>query len=289
VFLEIHKLIAMKKILFTTIPMLLVVWGTAQDMASCCAVDATESFARLASDKKFVMSHDAPIPFHYESENGKDIHFQTADGKEAHGWEVMSAKPSDYYIFVIHEYWGLNDYIKQETEKLSQELGVNAIALDMYDNQLATTPEEAGKLMQAVNRDRAVNIITGAFSRVGTKVKVFTIGWCFGGGWSLQSSLIGGRQSAGCVMYYGQPEKSVDRLKTLNTDVLGIFANQDMWITPQVVDEFAANMQKAGKTLILKKYDAPHAFANPSNPKYNKEASEDAYKNVLKFLKERIK
>jgi carboxymethylenebutenolidase len=279
----------MKKLFFTVFGIIITAMLSAQNISSCCAIDATESFARNVADKKFVMSHDEPVPFHYQSENGKDINFPAADGKDAHGWAVMAEKPTNYYIFVIHEWWGLNDYIKQETEKLSRDLGVNAIALDLYDNKLATTQEEAGKLMQSVSKERSENIIKAAFSKVGTNVKVFTIGWCFGGGWSLQTTLIGGKQSAGCIMYYGQPEKSVDRLKTLNCDVLGFFGNLDQWPSPQVVDEFAANMEKAGKKLILKRYEATHAFANPSNPKYNKEATEDAYKNVLSFVKERSK
>jgi carboxymethylenebutenolidase len=279
----------MKRLLLSLGSTLLISLVSAQNMESCCVMDATESYARNASDKKFVMSHEDPLPFHYEIENGKDINFSTADGKEGHGWQVMAAKPTNYYIFVIHEWWGLNDYIKQETEKLSRDLGVNAIAIDLYDNQVATTADEAGKMMQAVSKERSENIIKGALAKVGDKVKIFTIGWCFGGGWSLQTTLMGGKQSVGCIMYYGQPEKSIDRLKTLNCDVLGFFGNLDQWPSPQVVDEFAANMDKAGKKLILKRYEATHAFANPSNPKYNKEATEDAYKNVLAFVKERIK
>ncbi len=279
----------MKKILLSLSGLLFLALASAQESASCCDIDAMNMYARNAVDKKFVASHDAPIPFHYNSANGKDINFPTPDGKEAHGWEVKSDKPSNYTIFVIHEWWGLNDYIKQETEKLAKDLGVNAIALDLYDNKVATNQDDAGKIMQSISKERAENIIKGAFAKVGANAKVFTIGWCFGGGWSLQASLIGGKQSAGCVMYYGQPEKNVDRLKTLNTDVLGIFGNLDQWPSPQVVDEFAANMEKAGKKLVLKRYEATHAFANPSNPKFDKTATEDAYKNVIAFLKERIR
>jgi carboxymethylenebutenolidase len=279
----------MKKILLSLSGLLFFVMASAQEPASCCDIDAMNMYARNAVDKKFVASHDAPVPFHYNSANGKDINFPTPDGKEAHGWEVKSDKPTNYTIFVIHEWWGLNDYIKQETEKLAKDLGVNAIALDLYDNKVATNQDDAGKIMQSISKERAENIIIGAFAKVGANAKVFTIGWCFGGGWSLQTSLIGGKQSAGCVMYYGQPEKNVDRLKTLNTDVLGIFGNLDQWPSPQVVDEFASNMEKAGKKLVLKRYEATHAFANPSNPKFDKTATEDAYKNVIAFLKERIR
>ncbi|ULQ58077.1 dienelactone hydrolase family protein [Flavihumibacter rivuli] len=261
----------------------------AQTELSCCAASSTQAFAQNAGNANFRMSHDEPLPFHYESESGKDISFATSDGKTGHGWEVKAAKPTDYYLFVIHEWWGLNDYIKQEAEKMGRDLGINVIAIDLYDNKVATTREEAAKAMQAVSTERATAIIQGAFTYAGKKAKVFTVGWCFGGGWSLQTAMIGGKQTAGAIMYYGQPEKDVEKLKTINFDVLGFFANQDQWPSPKVVDEFAENMQKAGKKLLLNRYEATHAFANPSNPNFNKEATEDAYKKLLAFVRERMK
>ena len=281
----------MKKLLLFFVMMISITSTFAQkNMAACCApVAATEQFAMLANDKKFIMSHDAPLPFIYHSVNGADITFKAADGTDAHGWLVKAQKPTNYYLFVIHEYWGLNDYIKQETEKLSNELGVNAIAIDLYDNKVATTPDEAGKLMQSVKTERADNIIKGAYAYAGANAKVFTIGWCFGGGWSLQTALLGGKQAVGCVMFYGMPEQDVNKLKTLNCDVIGFFGKQDGWITPKVVDQFKENMNAAGKNVTTYEYDAVHAFANPSNPKYNKEATEDAYSKAIPFIKERMK
>lgn len=256
---------------------------------ACCAPQATETYALNAGDQNFRNKHDEPLPFQYVSANGKDISYKTADGKTAHAWEVRATKPTHYYLFVIHEWWGLNDYVKQEAEKLGGELGINVIALDLYDNVVTSTREEAAKAMQAVTTDRATAIIKGAYAYAGEKAKVFTIGWCFGGGWSLQATLLGGKQAAGCMMFYGQPEKDVEKLKTLNADVIGFFGNLDQWPSPQVVNEFAENMNKAGKKLLLNRYEAPHAFANPSNPSFNKEATEDAYKKVLAFVKERMK
>jgi carboxymethylenebutenolidase len=84
-------------------------------------------------------------------------------------------------------------------------------------------------------------------------------------------------------------ETDVERLKTLNTDVLAVFANKDAWITPKVAADFQANMTKAGKKLTLKQYDADHAFANPSNPVYNSVAAADAYAATLSFLMPRLK
>ena len=281
----------MKKLVLFFVMMLSISSLFAQmKMAACCApVTATDQFAMLAGNKKFVTSHEAPLPFIYHSANGSDITYKTPDGTDAHAWMVKAQKPTDYYLFVVHEWWGLNDYVKQEAEKLSNELGVNAIAIDLYDNKVATTPQDAGKLMQSVNTERAMNIIKGAYTYAGANAKVFTIGWCFGGGWSLQTALLGGGQVKGCVMFYGMPETDVNKLKTLNCDVIGFFAKKDQWITPKVVDTFNINMQTAGKKLMTYEYDADHAFANPSNPHFDKPATDDAYSKAIPFIKERMK
>ena len=204
---------------------------------------------------------------------------------------MLKAKnPTNNYLLVIHEYWGLNDFVKKESEKIYNALGdVNIIDLDLYDGQLATTREDAGKLMQAVKEDRAKAIINGAIAYAGPKAHIATLGWCFGGGWSLQATLIAGKQAVGCVMYYGMPEQDVNRLKMLNCDVLGNFANKDQWINTKVVAKFSDDMKAAGKTLYLHQYDADHAFANPSNPAYNSAATTDAYTNSITFLKARLK
>ncbi len=279
-----------KQLLFFVLMICFISANAQKKPAACCpAANATEQFALLANDKSFVMQHDAPLPFNYKTANGADINFKAADGTDAHGWIVKAPKPTNYYIFVFQEWWGLNDYIKQETEKLANELGVNAIAIDLYDKQIATTPDEARKLVQAVKTDRAVNIIRGAYNYVGSNAQVFTIGWCFGGGWSLQAALLGGSNVEGCIMYYGMPEKDVNILKKLHCDVIGFFAKKDGGITPAAVEEFKTNMKAAGKNLTAYEYDAVHAFANPSNPSYNKEATADAYVKAIAFIKARMK
>ncbi|WP_448517922.1 dienelactone hydrolase family protein [Rhodoflexus sp.] len=258
----------------------------------CCHVPAaTASFAAFASDQAFVNKHEEPIPFTFISQvGGKEISYPTADGKTAKAWLIPAKKKSNNYLFVFHEWWGLNDYVKAESEKFYKDLpDVNVICLDLYDGQVATTREEAAKQMQGLRQERAVAIINGAIAYAGKKANIFTIGWCMGGSWSLQAALLAGKQAKGCIIYYGMPEKDVERLKTLNTDVLGIFAGQEQWISPKVVEEFDANMKQANKKLIYKIFDADHAFANPSNPKFVKEATDEAYAMSLDYLKQRIK
>lgn len=257
---------------------------------ACCYPSATQRFAMLASDKKFIASHPNPKPFHFQSNIGKAITYATADGTTAGAYELKAKTPTNNYLIVVHEYFGLNDYIKQISEKLYNDLSnVNVIALDLYDGKVATTREDAGKYMQAVKEDRAQAIIKGAIAYAGPKARIATIGWCFGGGWSLQSTLDAGKQAIGCVMYYGMPEQDVNKLKTLNTDVLGLFANQDQWINPKVVSKFEEDMKAAGKKLTVYQYDANHGFSNPSSPAYNNDATKDAYVHTIEFLKPRLK
>jgi len=143
--------------------------------------------------------------------------------------------------------------------------------------------------MGEFKQDRGNAIVKGAITFAGKNAKIGTIGWCFGGGQSMQASLTAGKQAAACVIYYGMPETDVNRLKNLNTDVLNIWPTQDQWINKEVTDKFEANMKEAGKKLTTKAYDADHAFANPSNPKFNPEFTADAYKSTLEFFKARLK
>jgi carboxymethylenebutenolidase len=281
----------MKKITLLAFFTCLSIFAFGQKRVVCCSKpSATRQFAMLASISKFRMAHKNPLPVRFQSAVGTAITYITADGKGATAYLFKAKKASDNYILVIHEWWGLNDFVKRESEKIYNDLGnVNVIDLDLYDGKVATTREDAGKLMQAVNEDRAKAIINGAIAYTGPKAHIATIGWCFGGGWSLQASLLAGKQAAACVMYYGMPEQDVNRLKTLNADVLGNFANKDQWINPKVVAKFADDMKKAGKKVYLHQYDADHGFANPSNPIYDSNATKDAYTNTIAFFKARLK
>lgn len=255
-----------------------------------CHTSPTEKFALFASNKDFIMSHADPLPYIHASETGKMIAFKTTDGKDANGYVLMAKKKTSNWIFVFQEWWGLNDHIKREAEQLYNDLGnVNVLAIDMYDGKVTTAPEEAGKLMGEFKQDRGNTIVKGALAFAGSDAKVGTIGWCFGGGQSMLAALTAGKQTVACVMYYGMPESDVAKLKTLNSDVLNIWPTQDKWINKDMMDKFEANMKAAGKKLTIKAYDADHAFANPSNPKYNKEFTADAYKHTLEFFKARLR
>jgi len=262
----------------------------AQQAITVCHTPATEKFALLTSNKEFTASHATPLPYVHQSEVGKMITFKTPDGLEANGYYLPARVKSDKWIFVFQEWWGLNDYIKKESEKFYNDLeNVNVLALDMYDGKVTAVREEAAKYMGEFKADRGLAIVRGAAAFAGKDAKIGTVGWCFGGGQSLQAALALRTNAVACVMYYGMPEENVDRLKSLNCDVLNIWPTQDKWINKEMMDKFQNNMNAAGKKLTIKAYDADHAFANPSNAKHSKEYADDAYAHSLAFFKATLK
>ncbi len=254
---------------------------------SCCSIGSSEnSIMAFVSDPAFIAAHESPLPFNYTNAAGKMISFPTADGKTAGAYEVMSVTPTNNYLFVFHEWWGLNDYIKQRADELQKAIGnVNVVAIDLYDGKMTANADTASLLTNSVTDGRLDTIIYGAIKYVGKEARICTLGWCFGGGLSLRATLFAGTQAAGCVMYYGMPITDVNKLKQLHTDVIGFFGTQDKWITPEVVSQFEANMKKAGKTLTVKSYNADHAFANPSNPHYNYTMAAYADIFAIEYLK----
>jgi carboxymethylenebutenolidase len=282
----------MKKIYLLITFCVVVFSGFGQDQdITVCHTSSTEKFAMFASNKDFNAAHPRPGNYvHVSQEGGRMITFKTPDGQQASGYLIEAKKKTNNWIFVFQEWWGLNDYIKKQTETLYKDLGnVNIIALDMYDGKVTADRQTAASYMQQFKQERGDAIVKGALDYAGKNAKIGTIGWCFGGGQSLIASLTAGGQAAGCVIYYGMPVDDVEKLKTLKADVLGIFATREKYITPEVVRKFEENMKAAGKKLTVKNYDAEHGFANPSNAIFDKTSTEDAYKHTLNFFKARLK
>ena len=259
-------------------------FAIAQDK-SCCSTQKEVSFASFSEEKEFRDIHQIPAEFTHKDAKGIMISFKTKDGKTANGYLVKSEKPSDKFVFVFHEWWGLNDYIKKESDELKSKLGdVNILAIDLYDGKVADNREDAAKYMQSVNQQRALNIVSGAIDYAGNNAKIGTIGWCFGGGWSLQASIILGKQGSACVMYYGIIENTPGTFKELKAPVLGIFAEKDSWINPEVYGKLEENLKSAGKKVTIKSFNADHAFANPSNAKFDEVATNEAKQLTIKFF-----
>ncbi|GAA4842788.1 dienelactone hydrolase family protein [Algivirga pacifica] len=257
----------------------------------CHSADIQQSaFTAFTNDSDFLKAHELPraISFDKKKAKGKMISFKTLGGKKANAYYIKGDRKSNKYLLVFHEWWGLNEHIMQESELWAEKMeGVHVLAIDLYDGKVAETREKAGEYMKGVDTKRARNIIKGAINYCGRDKEFASIGWCFGGGWSLQSALIAEEDMRACIIYYGMPVTDSNILKRdLKAPVLGIFAEKDKWIDEKVVKEFEQSMTEAGKTLKVVTYDADHAFANPSSPRYNKEAAEAAQKESARFLKQ---
>ncbi|MEX1187734.1 MAG: dienelactone hydrolase family protein [Bacteroidia bacterium] len=256
---------------------------------SCCVLNPN-SMEALASNESFKADHLSPIPFELKDQAGKMITFKAADGTPANAYYIPAKTQSQRTLLVFHEWWGLNDYIKQEAQKWQTELGdVNVFAVDLYDGQVATTPEEAGALMGKLDGDHARAIISGLLAYAGKDQQIVTLGWCMGGTWSFEAALLAGKNAKACVMYYGFPEENQEKISKLKTNVLYVHGTQDAYISAEAVGKFAEGVKKSGNTISVESYDAVHAFANPSNPQFDKENATDAATKAKVFLAKALK
>jgi carboxymethylenebutenolidase len=256
------------------------------DILSCYNMETPLAYKTEASQMDFANLHPSPKSVSNEGQLGKMIKFFSQDGNDASAYFIPAKKKSNKWLIVIQEWWGLNDNIKAEADKYYSDLDdFNILAVDMYDGKVAMTRDSAMKLMSSANMDRMVNIIKAAIKHTGSNSSIYTLGWCFGGMWSLQTTILAGAQAKGCVMYYGRPESNMEKLKSINCDVIGFFGKKDQSPSQAMVDEFEKNMKAAGKYLNRNDYDAGHGFANPSNPSFVEAARDDAYAKAIAFLK----
>ncbi|HLQ37958.1 MAG TPA: dienelactone hydrolase family protein [Planctomycetota bacterium] len=195
-------------------------------------------------------------------------------------------------VVVIHEWWGLNDHIKHWTDRLAAD-GYAALAVDLYAGKNATTAAEAGAAMKAVDETKARATLLAAFDFLHSDPRIAAskrgcIGWCFGGGWSLQLALAAPQLDA-AVVYYGRLVDDVDQLKAIHAPLLGVFGNKDSGIPPKSVDAFEAAMHRAGRDCRVLRYDAAHGFANPSGAAYDQPNATAAWTEVRTFLAQKLK
>lgn len=189
-------------------------------------------------------------------------------------------------VLLIHEWWGLNDQIKAVAAELAEQ-GFIALAVDLYNGQYGSTPEEANALRMALDSELATQTLVGWIDWLkqhpNSSGKVATLGWCFGGGWSLNASLATPVDAT--VIYYGNVAKSAEELSALKSPVLGHFGTLDNNINEEMVGGFEKAMEEAGKTdLEVHWYVAGHAFANPTGSRYDEDDAALAWSRTVTFL-----
>jgi len=226
----------------------------------------------------------------------REVVYATVNGNKVKGY---LAKPENDSIstpglIVIHEWWGLNDNIEAMTRRLAGE-GYVALAVDLYNGKTASRPDGAMKLMRKAmdNQQAGIENVKQAYRFLKDKEnvgKTGVIGWCFGGGWSLQTALALPDSIDATAIYYGHLVTDPNELKTLQMPIIGFFGGEDKSISKETINTFKTTLDSMGKQVEIKVYpDANHAFANPSGTRYNAEAASDAWKRTMTFFDKYLK
>jgi carboxymethylenebutenolidase len=205
---------------------------------------------------------------------------------------LPKGKPPFPAVVVIHEWWGLNEHIRFWADRLAAD-GYAALAVDLYEGKVATNSDDALKYMRSVDKEKALARLKSAYRLLASDERIQAkkrgcVGWCFGGGWSLQLALNAPDLDA-AVIYYGRLETDPEKLAAIKARLLCVFGNRDKSIPPAVIAKFDQGLTNAGVKHEILRYDAHHAFANPSGGRYDQKAAEDAWKKVRAFFAETLK
>ncbi len=214
----------------------------------------------------------------------------TEDGRTVKAALAVPDQTPQPAVLLVHEWWGLNDQIKAVAAELARQ-GDLALAIDLYGGRVATTPEAARASMQGVDQKAAQDTVRSWAQWLKADAKgtgkVGTIGWCFGGGWSLMTGIL--EPVDATVVYYGKVDRTAQQLGRLKGPVLGHFATRDRWINRDMVGKFEAAMKAAGKAYASHWYEADHAFANPTGARYDKADARLAWRRTLEFLDDNLR
>jgi len=226
--------------------------------------------------------------------DGKSVSYKSGDETVSGMLYAPAGKGPFPALIVIHEWWGLNDWVKQQASKLADE-GYVALAIDLYRGKVADTADMAHELMRGLPEDRATRDLKAAYDFLAAqpnvkKERIGSIGWCMGGGYSLDAALAEPHLAA-TVINYGHLATETEELKKIQAPILGLFGGQDRGITPEDVKKFQQAMEKLGKKIEVKIYpDAGHGFENPNNKQgYRAEDAADAWQRKVGFLASTLK
>lgn len=227
---------------------------------------------------------------------GEEVTYATLDQQPVRGYYARPAHVAEGQrlpaVQVIHEWWGLNDNVRMMTRRLAGE-GYQALAVDLY-GRTATEPDQARALMGEVmqhperataNLRAATVFLRGEHAARGLAV----LGWCFGGGWTLQTALQMPEHVDAAVMFYGRVVTDRAQLGTLDVPLLGLFGAEDHGIPVEQVRAMETALRELHKEVTIQVYaGADHAFANPSGQHYQPEAAEDAWRRATAFLAQHL-
>ena len=189
-------------------------------------------------------------------------------------------------IILIHEWWGLNDHIKEVANTLAKE-GYVVLAVDLYNGEVAQSSEEAMRLRTSINQSIATQNMQDGIEYLkefeGVN-KVASLGFCFGGEQSAQLSVSDANLDA-TVIFYGSLPQELEKISQVDAPVLGIFGELDTGITPDTVRTFQSGLDELNLENDITIYEGVgHAFLNPEGSRFAEEETKDAWNKTITFL-----
>ena len=210
-----------------------------------------------------------------------------ANGGKARGYLAEPASPNGKGVIVIQEWWGLAPHIQEVADRFAG-LGYVALAPDLWDGKLTTNPDEAGRMLMALQIDDAAQKLRGAVHALhahGAPGKLGVVGFCMGGQIALYAATSMPDEIGACVNFYGiHPHVKPDYAR-LRAPVLSFFGEKDSFVTPAAGREIAQVIRAAGGRCEVHVYDAGHAFFNDHRPEaYDADAATKAWALTKDFL-----
>lgn len=209
------------------------------------------------------------------------------------GYLALPETANGLGVLVIQEWWGIVPHIKAVTERFAQA-GFVALAPDLYNGETTTSPDQAGRMLMALNIEQAAKDLESAINYLleqpaVTQKRLGVVGFCMGGQLALLAGTLS-RQIGAVVDFYGIHPNVHPDFSQLTAPVLGIFGEQDQSVPPQVVDQLAAQIRQANQSIETHIYpNADHAFFNDTRPEvYNSQAAADAWQRTLNFLQHHL-
>lgn len=273
-----------------------------QDAAAATAAQAQNDHAqKMAQEHQHDTAKASPatVPEPAQPVVSEEVAYASLDGVAIRGYlsrpaqRQLTDKPLPG-LLVIQEWWGLNDNIRAMARRFAGE-GYVVLAVDLYEGKVATTSEEAMATMQgAMERPaRLVDNLRQAQAYLETKAKatrIGVVGWCFGGGWALETALQIPDGIDAAVMYYGRTQSAPEALAPLKAPLLGLFGGKDQGIPVDGVRQMEHELVKQGKNATIVIYpEADHAFANPTGNRYLEGAATDAWAKTVAFFAQYLK
>ena len=211
------------------------------------------------------------------------------NGSSTEGYLATPESGKGPGILVLQEWWGLVPHIEAICDRFAAE-GFTALAPDMYQGKTTTSPDDAGKLMMALNIAETEKNLRGAVDYLTAHdavdgSKIGSVGFCMGGQLSLYAASKNPSIGA-AVVYYGIHPNVHPDFNALQAPVMGFFGENDPMVTPEVTDELEKTLLAAGKQAEFHTYPADHAFFNDTRPDvYNEAAAADSWRRMLAFYR----